>query len=529
MAQSSQPPAAGRARKSRILRYALAAVLGVILVAWIVLAILVSRAEPYLHDRLVQEMNQRFDGQTELGALHVTIFPEVRVEGENLVLRRNDGQSQQPLVSVRRFDLRANPMDLLGKPIRVNTVHMTGLSIVLPSRGQRPKLEPKQGKGGESKNSFVIGRVVSDDAHLEIQTDKPGKYPLTFDIQNLVLDSAGPGRAMPFTAKLTNPKPIGYIAAKGEFGPWNTEEPRDTPVSGSYSFTNADLATIKGIGGILKSNGKFSGELSSIEVDGETQTPDFVVSTGDHRMPLDTTFSATVDGTTGDTFLHPVQATLGHSLLIANGSVVREDQGRRIVLDVVASNARIEDLLKVAVKTDPPALYGPVTLHTKFLLPPGPAIVPARLKLDGSFDLPAAHFSNATAQEKLDKFSVRAEGKPKELKQEDIPDVLSKMKGDFKLGGGVVSLSKLTFEIPGAAITLAGDYQLEGREFSFEGEARLQAKLSQMTTGFKSLLLKAVDPFFAKQGAGTLVPIRISGTGASPKIGLDFGRPKRDK
>ena len=68
---------------------------------------------------------------------------------------------------------------------------MTGLSIVLPPRGERPKLAaaPKQPGGG--KPSFVIGKIVADDARLELLTDKPGKFPLLFDIVNLVMDSAG--------------------------------------------------------------------------------------------------------------------------------------------------------------------------------------------------------------------------------------------------------------------------------------------------------------------------------------------------
>jgi hypothetical protein len=43
-----------------------------------------------------------------------------------------------------------------------------------------------------------------------------------------------------------------------------------------------------------------------------------------------------------------------------------------------------------------------------------------------------------------------------------------------------------------------------------------------MTTGWKSILLKPVDPFFSKHGAGTEVPIRITGTESEPHFGLDF-------
>jgi hypothetical protein len=43
-----------------------------------------------------------------------------------------------------------------------------------------------------------------------------------------------------------------------------------------------------------------------------------------------------------------------------------------------------------------------------------------------------------------------------------------------------------------------------------------------MVTGWKSLLLKPVDPFFAKDGAGTEVPISITGTRSNLHFGVDF-------
>ncbi len=481
---------------------------------------------------MVRDIEERFDGTAELGGLHVSLFPHVQVTGENLVLRREGAAAGAPFLAVRQFDLQTSSWELLRRPIHVDTVHVTGLSITLPPRGERPRLQGSgDGQPKPSKLRFVVGKLVCDDAHLEILTDKPGKLPIVFDIEDLVMRSAGPGRTMPFTARLTNPKPAGYIASKGEFGPWNTEEPRDTPVSGDYSFTDADLATIKGIGGILSSQGQFSGVLSRIEVQGETDTPDFTVSTGEHPMPLHTDFSATVDGSTGDTDLHPVRATLLHSVLIANGSVIHREDGHAITLNVVATAARIEDLLKVAVKMNPPALSGPVTLRTRFVLPPGSRSVAERLNLDGAFNLPAARFPKASVQDKLDELSLRAQGHPKQAKKEaeggDEAEVLSQLRGRFKLRDAVVSLPDLTFRVPGASLTLAGTYALIGEDFSFRGHARMDAKLSHMTTGVKSFFLRALDPFFAKQGAGTVLPIRISGTGTEPHIGLDFGHREK--
>jgi hypothetical protein len=48
----------------------------------------------------------------------------------------------------------------------------------------------------------------------------------------------------------------------------------------------------------------------------------------------------------------------------------------------------------------------------------------------------------------------------------------------------------------------------------------MQAKLSQTVTGTKSFFLKALDPFFEKNGAGTEVPLSISGTRDNPNIGV---------
>jgi hypothetical protein len=45
-----------------------------------------------------------------------------------------------------------------------------------------------------------------------------------------------------------------------------------------------------------------------------------------------------------------------------------------------------------------------------------------------------------------------------------------------------------------------------------------------MTTGLKHILLKPVDPLFKRDGAGTVLPIRISGTTGSPSFKLDIGR-----
>ena len=248
--------------------------------------------------------------------------------------------------------------------------------------------------GGKIK--ILVDSFVCDEAQLIINTLKPGKLPLEFDIKSLKMTSIGPDRPMHFDADLTNPKPVGNVLSSGSFGPWQADSPRDTPVSGTYSFNNADLGTIKGIGGILSSTGEYGGTLDNIVVDGKTDTPDFRVAIAGRVVPLHTEFHAIVDGTTGDTYLQPVKARILNSWLVANGSVVRttDPNGHRVELDVVIEKGKIEDLLKLAVRTDPPIMTGLVRLKTKFDLPPGEPDFPKRLSLAGNFQVSGAHFTN---------------------------------------------------------------------------------------------------------------------------------------
>jgi hypothetical protein len=71
--------------------------------------------------------------------------------------------------------------------------------------------------------------------------------------------------------------------------------------------------------------------------------------------------------------------------------------------------------------------------------------------------------------------------------------------------------------------SISGTYSLDGNQFEFHGKARMDAKLSHMVTGWKSILLKPIDPFFSKGGAGTEVPVKVTGTKSAPHFGLDFG------
>jgi hypothetical protein len=506
-----------------------------------VAAIYFRRAAPILRARVVETLSTRFDSRVELATFDVSVFHGFEASGGGLKLYPRHLDMQQPLFSVDKFSFRTGWRDLLRTPMHIGQVQISGLGINMPPKEQRhdmPKLN--QGGSGGGKIQILVDELLIDNATLILETSKPGKVPLDFEISKLRMTSVGAGQPMQFHAILTNPKPVGNIDSTGYFGPYNAHSPGDSPVRGKYSFSHADLGTFKGIGGILSSTGVYQGTLNNIVVDGETDTPDFRLSTANHPMPLHTKFYAIVDGTNGDTHLLPVDAMLAHSHIIASGDVVRAQgmPGHDITLDVTVAPARIDDMLRLGVKTEPPVMTGDLTMHTKFHLPPGQGTVLDRLHLKGNFEITNVHFTNDKIQGRVDELSLRGQGKPKEAKEakeakEENPDIASEMRGNFELGEQKITITDLDYRVPGAEVAMSGVYTLDGDTFNFHGVARMQAKVSEMVTGWKSWALKLADPLFMKHGAGTEVPIEVTGTRSEPHFGVEmdkvFGHKDKDK
>jgi hypothetical protein len=97
------------------------------------------------------------------------------------------------------------------------------------------------------------------------------------------------------------------------------------------------------------------------------------------------------------------------------------------------------------------------------------------------------------------------------------------MAGKFSLANELITFMPLSFAVPGSGVDLSGTYDLAADTLDLHGTLKLQARVSQTMTGWKRWVLKPVDPFFAKQGAGTLLRIQVVGTSKEPKFGRDRG------
>lgn len=568
-------------RRNRWLLWLAGIVVVVFVTIGILLGVAARRFEPWLHARIVQGMEDRFHAHVELDEFHVQvknlvqglrtgewgiwaagkglrIWPPTPVNGEQYL----ESTSSAPLISLGSFSFHV-PLRLEKvREIKIGQVQLDGLQVRVPPRSQRPKLNiasnPTDASTSASNSSIptvLIQRVVCTNASLTLETDKPGKLPMEFAIPHLMLSNVTPGGPMNYIADVVNPKPRGMIHAEGSFGPWLTIDPGMSPISGKYHMDKADMSVFRDIAGIITSDGTYKGALRYISVVGTASVPDFRLTKFNNPVPLTTGFSARVDGTDGDTILDQVNASLGHSQFTTSGQIVRVrldektghavptsplakeampqpfssaqagpgSGGHNIDLNLNIAHGQIDDFLKLASKSTTPLLTGTVAVKAHLIVPPAPIPVDQRIKLDGTFQLSGTRFTSDKIQGRIQQLSLRGQGRPEDIKTEDPTLVRSEMHGSFHMANAIIALPDLDYGVPGADIQLKGTYALDGA-LSFSGTARLQATVSHMVTGWKSMLLKPVDKFFEKDGAGTLVPITIQGTREAPKFNVDFSR-----
>ena len=552
------------------LKWALGISVGALAVIASVLIVLGRRAEPLLRARLVQALEDHFHAHVELDTFHVAlrggrlwaegkglrIWQPVEIEGLVESPDEEPPAIGKPLIQIQEFRFHAPLKYDSGKPIRISVVQLKGLIVDVPPRhrfkeGSRstagadksrttlPKDDsPAQAPREPRLISFMVESLDCRDSILTLETDKPGKLPMEFDIAHLKVTGVQPDQAVAYEAELTNPRPRGTIHTHGNIGPWNVPDPGETPLNGKYRFEHADLGDFKGIAGLLTSDGNYDGTLRNINVDGETNVPDFQLDRFGTPVPLYTRFHALVDGTNGDTQLQPVDAMLDHSHFQVRGEVVRATvkengklvaRGHQISLSIDVDHGRAEDFMRLVTRTGTPFFTGDMSMKGTLEIPPKPDAIQDRIKLKGVFSLADVRFTGASVQDRVSELSLRGQGNAKDARSNDSSGVRSTMSGEFHMADGVINLPTLEYTVPGAVVDLRGTYGVDSGAVAFEGFAKMEATVSQIVGGWKGFLLKPVDRFFKKGGAGTQVPIHVWGTRDNPQFGIDLDRMKNSK
>jgi hypothetical protein len=124
----------------------------------------------------------------------------------------------------------------------------------------------------------------------------------------------------------------------------------------------------------------------------------------------------------------------------------------------------------------------------------------------------------------VDSLSRRGQGKPKDL---DVSDEVSDLQAYFRMERCNITFSNLSFHVEGASVALVGTYNLDGGQMDFHGNLWLQTKLSQTTTGWRSVVLKPFDKHFTDNHGATEIPIKITGTRENPSFGFKANRNRK--
>jgi len=409
---------------------------------------------------------------------------------------------------------------------RVPKVIVIGMHVTVPpsssSRGPVPVMPLTE--ANKSGTRISIGRVIADGTVLDFIQADPNQKPFRIVINKLALDNIGNNRSLTYQALLSDSLPPGKIRSTGVFGPWNPDDPANTPVKGSYTYQDANLAALGALSGTLSASGKFNGTLQKIETGGSAEVPNFQVANTSHVRKLSTDFHASIDALQGNTTLENIVAHFDNTTLLLTGTIggLAGKDGKKLSLDISASNGRVEDLLDLVISSKTAPLAGSISFHTRVEVPPGSADFLRRVKLTGDFGVAAGKFADKQTQKIINRLS---EGRKQSEKspEESAGTVLSDVKGHVAASGGIATLSRVSFRVPDATAWMHGTYGLlSPYRIDLHGHL-LTDRPSDAATGLKSVLLKAMSPFLKKRQGDKIVPFKITGDYAHTSMGLDLG------
>jgi AsmA-like C-terminal region len=484
----------------------LAIVIAVVLFAAAVLSV---KYWPFSEKAVQEDLAEAADSRVTIRGYHPTYFPHPGCILEGVEFRH--GANQFRLITIPEVIIEGSYSGILTQ--HVPRITAAGAHIFIPPFGANTEFHSQH-------SALVVDELVANGTRVEFTSSEPQEHPTVFDVHEALLRSVRWGSPIQYRLKLHNPNPPGELAVEGSFGPWADGHPQDTPMSGTYTFDHADLGVYGGIAGILSSTGKFDGVFKHINVSGATDTPDFVVTSGGHQHRLTTQFDAYVDATRGDTFLNRVEARLGRTTLLAQGSIAGSEgrKGKVANLRFTSRRGRIEDILGLFVTADRSPMSGDMSLVARAELDGGDQPFLERVKVDGKFGIDDGSFKPET-QKDVNALSAGARGDNKD----DPETVLTDLKGTVDLSGGVAHFSDLDFGVPGAQARLHDTYNIVNHRINLHGEMKVDTKISKTSSGAKALLLKIMDPLFRKKKKGEIVPVHILGTYEKPQFGLDFG------
>ncbi len=511
-------------------------------VGWAVLVLLGAYAIvlavfwPFTQRKIAQRLSQETSSDVRFREFRATYFPPGCVI-RDLEVRPAGEPDSPPVVTIQRLTVTSNYREIWHH--RVETMRLEDVRVDVQRNRTAAKASgegtsSKEGSQGSSTSTstsssrssstgsstgvaqFIVERAV-------VQYPRRGKPPLVFPIHRLTLNNVVRDEPISFHVDMDNALPPGHIQGDGQFDPWKVQRIADTPVSGAYTFSNAHLDSLPGIGGTLSSQGSFAGPANALRVQGATDTPDFRVKSAGHAVNLKADFQAVVNCSNGDVTLQTVQAQFRGTGAMIRGDIKRPKGAPRAAsLQVDATEGRIEDLLWLLSAQEEPAMTGPIAVHAHVVIPGGKQQFIQRVRLQGEFKIDAATFTKPETQAKMNTLSFRAVGQKVPKSAADLPDPPASLQGQVDLLDAVAHFPHVSFFVPGALANMQGAYNLNDERVNLRGDLMVDKKFSKTAHGLTSQVITwAGEKLFAKStGAGEILPVRLTGTYNHPSFGI---------
>jgi hypothetical protein len=477
------------------------------------IGIFLERAWPFTQANVVEQLQQASSSKVHVSSFKKVFFPRPGCIAQGVILERGTNSQDRTRMTIDQLVIEGNLTGLFSKHVAL--IRAQGAHAFFPPFGSAPSWKP-------TTSEVIVDQLIANGASLEFARRDPGASPLVFAVREFVAHHLASHDPMQFEVRIENPIPPGEVYATGTFGPWNLNRVSATLLFGNYSFRNADLGAFKGIHGTLASDGQFRGTLENISVIGTTEVPAFGVDGSNHKAGLNTKFGVTVDPSNGDVTLEDVHAQLLRTTVFSRGKVASppNQKGKTANLDFAVRDGRIQDLLLLFVSEKHSPLNGTVSLKAKTIVPPGNKPFLQKLRMTGDFGIESALFTKEETQENLDKLSAAARGRADQT--DDPENVVSDLQGHVIVQNGVATFSDLRFRVPGARARLNGTFDLITQKIDMRGLLFMDANLPKATSGIKSFLLRAIDPFLKKnRRGGARIPVSIKGTYQKPSYSAD--------
>src|SRR6185437_16733589 len=192
-------------------------------------AVLLRHFWPFTESSVRARLGESTAANVKFGSFHEKYFPPGCIM-ENVVFQR--GNSGPPLISIRRLTISSNIVGLMHH--HISLLLAEGIHVTLG----RSDFAVNQ----SSRRQTIVDKFVADDAVLDVRRKA---QPIRFVFHKLQLQNIGGSGPTKFAAVFDNPMPAGLIQTSGQFGPWKPSDRTGTPISGTYTLSNGDLAVFK--------------------------------------------------------------------------------------------------------------------------------------------------------------------------------------------------------------------------------------------------------------------------------------------